>query len=244
GNTIDFDANTFSFAADIDNTSDIQITVNGQALTISAGSSLSAITSNRDSFITQGGPNGNEGANTILRIISSDKNRPVVAFDQQQIQLATSGKTLQSAKLRLYIVDNGNNWGFGKPIGSYRLLDNWVEGNGWNVGNNIAGTGSGTTWNCPTDTNISNNQKNCDAQWNGGSFNLIPTNTLLITNSMNGQWIEFDVTSDVQGFLDGVANYGWVIKKTGDDSLNGSIEFASREASVNKPQLVLSLQGQ
>jgi hypothetical protein len=244
GNSIAFDAATFSFAAGIENTDNVIITIDGQASTIPPGSSLSTMTTNRDSFITQGGPNSNEGANPTLRIISSDKNRPVVAFDQQQLITVVGEKTLQSAKLRLYIVDNGNNWGSGKPVGSYMLLENWAEGNGWNVGNNIAGTNSGTTWNCPVDINISNNQNNCDTQWEGGNFISTPTNLILITNNMNNQWIEFDVTADVQNFLAGTANYGWLIKKTGDDSLNGSMEFASREATANKPQLVLSFQGQ
>jgi hypothetical protein len=61
---------------------------------------------------------------------------------------------------------------------------------------------------------------------------------------MVSQWVEFDVTADVQGFLDGGPNYGWLIKKTGDDSLNGSVKFSSREAPSNKPLLILSLQDQ
>jgi len=61
---------------------------------------------------------------------------------------------------------------------------------------------------------------------------------------MINQFIEFDVTADVQAFLDGTAtNNGWIIKK-GEEALNGSIEFASRETNSNVPKLLLVFQGQ
>lgn len=203
--------------------------------------SLDAIKVGKDSFLTLGNAKQNEGANEILRIISSDKNRPILSFDQSLITGRTESRMLSSATLRLYIVDNGNNWGpSGGTIVAHRLLSDWVEGNGWNVGNSTSGTGSGVTWNCSTDTNIANNQDDCNTQWNGGSFNTLPTSTVLITNNMVNQWIEFDVTADVQAFIDGTAtNYGWLIKKSGDESLNGSIEFASKEFLSNNPELVL-----
>lgn len=92
------------------------------------------------------------------------------------------------------------------------------------------------------DSDIANNQANCVSQWNGGTFGA-ETSAVLITNNMVNQWIEFDVTSDVQAFLNGTANnYGWLIKKTGDESLNGSVEFASREAGTNLPELILSFE--
>lgn len=176
--------------------------------------------------------------------MSSDKNRPLVDFDQQQISLSSNDKILQSATLRMYVTTNDNNWGStGKTIGAYKINSDWIEGNGWNVDNNVSGSGTGVTWSCNVDSNISNNQKDCTVQWDGGNFNLSPTSTMVITNSMINQWIEFDVTSDVQGFLSGAdSNYGWLIKKTGDDSLNGSIEFASKESGLHKSELKLVFQ--
>jgi hypothetical protein len=199
----------------------------------------------KDSFLTQGNAKQNEGINPILKIISSDKNRPVIAFDQTSVEIAAAGETLQSAKLRLYITDNGNNWGpTGRNIAMHSLTQNWEEGNGWNTGNNISGNGNGVTWNCPVDTDISNNQDDCITQWNGGSFTSIATDTVLITNNMVNQFIEFDVTSDVQAFLDGTQNnFGWIIKK-GDEALNGSLDFASKEDFNNHPKLILTFEGQ
>ena len=61
---------------------------------------------------------------------------------------------------------------------------------------------------------------------------------------MIGQWVEFDVTQDVQAFLNGTStNYGWIIKKT-VDSESGQVEFASREETgSNAPELVLVFEG-
>lgn len=199
----------------------------------------------KDSFLTQGNAKQNEGANPVLAMKSSDKFRPVIAFDQTRIEIAAAGETLQSAKLRLHITDNGNNWGpNGRDIVLHSLTQDWEEGNGWNTGNNISGDGSGVTWNCPIDSDISNNQDDCTNQWNGGSFTPASTSTVLITNDMINQFIEFDVTSDVQAFLDVTSsNFGWIIKK-GDEALNGSLDFASKESADNQPKLILTFEGQ
>jgi hypothetical protein len=61
---------------------------------------------------------------------------------------------------------------------------------------------------------------------------------MLITNGLEGQYIEFDVTADVQAFLDGTANYGWIIKKT-QEGQTGSINLSSREGSANNPELII-----
>lgn len=199
----------------------------------------------KDSFLTQGNAKQNEGINPILGIKSSDKFRPVIAFDQNRIEIAAAGETLQSAKLRLYITDNANNWGpNGRNIIIHTITQDWEEGNGWNTGNNISGAGNGVTWNCPIDSDISNNQDDCTVQWNGGSFEPALTDTVLITNDMINQFIEFDVTSDVQAYLDGTAtNFGWIIKKS-DEALNGSLDFASKESAENQPKLILTFEDQ
>ncbi|MGI0077175.1 MAG: DNRLRE domain-containing protein, partial [Nitrosopumilaceae archaeon] len=199
----------------------------------------------KDSFLTQGNAKENEGINPILRIISSDKNRPIIAFDQNRIDIAAVDETLQSATLRVYITDNGNNWGpDGRNIAVHRILEDWIEGNGWNTGNNISGNGTGTTWNCAIDSDISNNQDDCGVQWGGGNINSTATDIVLITNNMVNQFIEFDVTSDIQQFLgDTVTNHGWMIKKA-DEAKNGSLEFASKESGQNIPELILVFEGQ
>lgn len=77
----------------------------------------------KDSFLTQGSAKNNEGTNPILRIISSDKNRPIIAFDQTEISQTVGNSELISATLRLYVTSNGNNWGTdGRQIGAFIIL--------------------------------------------------------------------------------------------------------------------------
>jgi hypothetical protein len=108
------------------------------------------------------------------------------------------------------------------------------------------GDGSGVTWKCSTDSEINNQQPNCDPQWNGASYSLTPTDTITIfkDHAPTGTvktigWIEFDVTSDVQTFISSTEqNYGWIVKKT-EEGNPGSVEFSSGQSSANMPELVL-----
>jgi len=195
-------------------------------------------TAEKDSFLRDNKANRNEGINEIL-VVRSDY-RPVIAFSQTEIENAVGSLNLQNATLRLYVESNNNNWGSdGQAIVVHNVTDSWVEGNGWNFGNNIKGTGSGVTWNCAIDTNIKNNKANCNPKWNGGNFGVFATDTVIITDGLVNQFIEFDVTADVQAFLDGSAqNNGWIIKKT-SESQNGRIDITSDEGTANNPELVL-----
>ena len=195
------------------------------------------LSAEKDSFLRNNKANRNEGINEILVVKSN--YRPVIAFNQTEIENTIGGLDLQSATLRLYVEDNANNWGTsGRTIDIHNVTDSWVEGNGWNFGNNIKGTGSGVTWNCAIDTNINNNKVDCNPKWIGGNFGGV-TDSILITNGLVNQFIEFDVTADVQAFLDGTAqNNGWIVKKTSEGQ-NGRIDFTSDEGSANNPELVL-----
>ena len=193
----------------------------------------------QDSYLRQHSDDSNQGANPLLQIKSDETNRPVISFDESSIASAAAGKTLQSATLRLHINDMGNNWKTtGRTVEVHRLLSDWVEGNGWSVGNTIRGTGTGVTWNCAADTNITNTHSDCTTKWNGGNFVSTPTASVLVKNGMIGQWLEFDVTPDVSSFLTGTPNDGWIIKKA-NEGLNGTARFDSREAATNSPELVL-----
>ena len=96
----------------------------------------------------------------------------------------------------------------------------------------LVGEQTGVTWDCSTETS------DC-VSWNGGVFNPVPTAVTGINNSVNGQWIEFDVTGDIEAFLSGMENNGWIIMKSNEDE-PGRINFAAREAQTNTPQLELT----
>jgi hypothetical protein len=144
------------------------------------------------------------------------------------------------------VYDNADNWGGGAPgtrwVDVCRVTVPWAEGNGWNDGGSIRGTGIGATWNCANDLNI-NNQKADGPTWsgttknelNGGSFAAPTAPGLLFYNGLKGE-VSWDVTADV---LAGASN-GWVIKKR-MESQNGKVWFYSKEGGTGNqvPRLVL-----
>ncbi len=185
-----------------------------------------------DTYLKQGSPNQNQGAESILRLQSSGKNRALIRFDQAEIAALAAGGTVTSANLVLPVSFNAANWGTtGRTIDLYRLSQPWTE--------------AGATANCAVDANVTNSSADCAATaWSmyGSSppFASTPTATLLVTNNTSGT-VSFDVLPDVAAFLQGTANNGWILKKT-DEGANGQIDFASRETTT-PPVLVLHVNG-
>jgi hypothetical protein len=80
-------------------------------------------------------------------------NRALIAFDQDDIQNVATGKTLESATLKLYIESNNQNWGDGQLISVHNFETDWQEGNGINAPvSNLLESSDGVTWSCPTDS--------------------------------------------------------------------------------------------
>lgn len=216
---------------------------------VEGGPTTTILTPIADTFIKKGSPNENEGSSNMLRIQSSGNNRALVKFDTAQIQSAIGASQNYTAVIEFTISDNGNNWGSsGRPIGIHRFTSDWVEGNGYIVGNNPTdrGTGDGATWTCGIDSNISNQTDNCSGNdaWNMTNsafwpFVSSPTATTTITNNQAGV-VSFDVTADVQSVVSGsTQDYGWIVKKV-QEGQNGNVEFGSKE-SASTPRLVLTV---
>lgn len=203
---------------------------------------------NADTYVKSGQDNRNVGAGEFIRIRSDGSNRALVRFDQNALTSAIGSGTVLSAKLRMTIVDNGNNWGpTGRTVDAHRLLADWTEGNGTEANR---GAGPGATWSCAADSNITNLAKDCLglAEWEMGQPNnpavrpwaQTPTDTQTINNGQAGI-VEFDVTADVTAFVDGTsANYGWILRKTNED-LTGLVSFGTRESAA-VAQLVVTYQ--
>jgi hypothetical protein len=188
----------------------------------------------KDSFIREGIQNSNEGSNQVLRIMGSGptNNRILIAFNQEDIKTISDGKILDSATLKLYVEQNNQNWGNGQLINIYKLENNWEEGDGLSAPvSNLFNSGHGVTWNCNVDSN------DC-SKWNGGVFNQNPTDSELVTNQMDGNWIKFDVTQDILESLSTDENFGWIIMKSDEES-DGQINISSRESISHNPELVL-----
>jgi hypothetical protein len=203
--------------------SDIQFTENSAILF-----------SSKDSFVREGLQTSNEGSNKVLRVMGTGptNNRVLVGFDEIQLGTALGDKTLDSAKLKIFVVDNDGRWQEGQSVTVRSLTEPWQEGIGSNAPfGNFIGTQKGVTWDCPSEDNCTN--------WDGGSFKATVTDTVVISNDVSGKWIEFDVTEDIMAYLDGAPNYGWIIMKSDEDS-SGRINIAARETQDNIPQLELT----
>ena len=170
----------------------LEIVVALLALTVAgapASASTVTLTAVADAGLT-GAKDSNTGTATSMEV-SSPQNRVVVRFDQAAIAAAANGLVLTSASLQLY-VNTANHWGSGSAVDVHRLTVSWTE--------------SGVTWNCPIDTNTSNSLPDCAVQWAGGTFNAVPSATILQTDSLVNQYESFDVTADVAAFLNGTPN--------------------------------------
>ncbi len=192
--------------------------------------------SEKDSFIREGIKFSNEGSNEILRVMGAGptNNRAVVQFSQDEIESVSESKQLESATLQLFIISNDGKWENGQYVTIHQLTTEWSEGTQSNAPiADYVGIQKGVSWNCSSDGN------NCVSKWNGGNYVDAPTDSIFVSNHVqDGYWIKFDVTEDVNNFLLGSPNHGWIIKKSNEDS-SGRINFAARESNSNVPELVM-----
>lgn len=206
-----------------------------------------------DTYVRKGAPNTNEGASPFIRIRGAGDNRGLVQFDQSSIVSTLSGKILVSATLELQIEEAKNNWGkTGREVLVHRLVSPWSEGNGKNAelppSQSDRGDGIGATWNCAKDQNIANQKVDCAAadDWEmrlkpnatfGAPWVQQSTDGLFINKGQEGT-VAFDVTADVQAYLSGAQNHGWIVRKS-EENRPGYVSFFSREGASG-PQLVLT----
>ncbi len=190
--------------------------------------------SEKDSFIREGIQNINEGSNQVLRVMGSGpiNNRVLISFNLDDLKEVSSGKSIESAVIKMYVEKNNHQWGDGQLINIHSLQTQWNEGNEINAPVSNLIKSKGVTWRCPI------NDNGCDYNWDGGVFNQNPTDSAWISNQVEGYWIKFDVTSDILNYQDTNENYGWIIMKENED-IEGQINFASREAMTNNPELVV-----
>ncbi len=200
----------------------------GFDLLIGPGFASTSVPAVADTTLRQGQPNQPQGAESVLRVRQSGRNRALVRFDGAALAAALGSGTLRSASLVLSVERNGRNWGSaGRTVGAHRLTAPWTE--------------AGATWSCAADANPANQQPDCNPQWGGGSFAPAATASVLHTNSLAGT-VEFDVTADVAAFLAGTANHGWLLKKA-DEGKSGLVEYVSREgAAAQAPKLVVTFE--
>jgi hypothetical protein len=202
--------------------------------TLASVTTTDTLEASADAHTRSAAPNLNYGTADSLTVRSFSNNptnrfATYVKFDLAAIEAQIGSGTLDSAKLEFYLKAGGGWPTGGDYINAYRIPNSWAP-NGW--------TEAGITTNCPNDTNTGNAQLNCPGGvWDTTGFGLItPTDQVMLDNDTRN-WITFDVTADVNAWVNGTANHGWHIAKQNNNN-NQRIVFWSREGTY-KPRLIL-----
>jgi hypothetical protein len=185
----------------------------------------------------------NYGHDSELNIDSMTigKERTIIRFDLNSLGIPP-GSTVTSATLNLYYY-GWDNSGFNpyyksdRQVGCYRIWRDWTEGTG--IHGNPSGDGASWAW------------YTTDHPWDtwGGDIISTATDSQEIPNIQYngpGTWMHWNVTSDVQNFVNGNNGYdhGWLIKYNTENtgSLCYCAKFYSRECTnpTLRPLLVIS----
>lgn len=78
------------------------------ALRDAAGLRTVVLAAAADAYLRDGGPNQNQGGESVLRIRSSGRNRALVRFDNDDVAAALAGNVLVSAHLELRVQASGS----------------------------------------------------------------------------------------------------------------------------------------
>jgi hypothetical protein len=117
----------------------------------------------------------------------------------------------------------------------HRLIVDWVEGNGKNSeipsSEWYRGDGAGITWNCATDSDIANQNSDCNPTWNGGDYVQTATDSALHLNGMVGE-VQWNITEDVLAGAD-----SWLLRRAPGGG--GSVLYVSSEGNGPGPKLIL-----
>lgn len=173
----------------------------------------STLSVSRDAHIQEDDPTANFGSANDLKVRSKSEGnnrRALVEFDLSAIP---SGAFIESATLRVFM---NNAPGISRTYEVHRLTKNWVE--------------SQVTWN-----------KRTGASWTtpGGDFDatVIATQTTGTTSSV---WLEWDVTTLVQDWVNGTSNFGLLLIDSNEDSATSyEAKFNSSEGASDQPELVV-----
>jgi hypothetical protein len=174
------------------------------AASLSTGAST-VVTPSGDTYVRQGHPNQAQGAEAVLRLQASGRNKALIQFSVSDILAEVPG-SIVSVHLELTITDNRDNWGSaGRPIDLHLMSRAWSE--------------QGATWNCAHDSDVSNSRADCESdEWeltSSGSnpWKSDPTASTVIHNGRAGV-VSFNVTQDViEAAIASSAQVAWVLKK-------------------------------
>jgi len=190
-------------------------------------------------------PFGNDGTGSLLGVSSAsvaDLERSLIRFDTADMQAAVGGNVLHRAEIELTAVTIPVGWAGGR-IQILPMAHDWPEGTGL--------AGHGPSWVCANDTNttlLGNLTDDCSTV---DEWGMLPTDprTLAFTPDATDsvalftgapRTMRFDVTKDVQRYLNGAQNDGWMLKGQASIWSGQLVNFESRE-SGNGPQLLIEM---
>ncbi len=187
-----------------------------------------------DSTLALDAPDRNEGANPTLHLRPNNDSggnlmRTAVAFDLSTIDSAN----VATARLVLTVQQNLGGWGnYGRNVVARPLkAADFPEGNGqWlDAPENLktAGSGTGVTWNCAVDNDISNAVKDC-SDGTAADANPFTAAPFVHTNDLrSGDEITWDVSDDVK---DGAS--GWLLNVTQEtQNISGEVAYVAKEGN-------------
>lgn len=170
-------------------------------------------------------PDNNWGIGPNLELLDSYKS--IIQFDVSSI---SAGSTVDDATLSLYCHS-------ASAVASYahRGLVEWYEGasNGTDPGATDA-----STWN-HRNANSGGEVAWASGAGGAGGTEYVAVATDTIAEMVASQFNDYDVTSDIQLFVDGTTNYGhWLIMLLGGDA--GAYYSSNHTTAAQRPKLVIN----
>lgn len=173
---------------------------------------LDSYAGTEDVKLVESTPSYNFGGVTDMAVrsvgTSSGWYTSLVKFDVSEIP---AGATIQSATLSLYNYSKGSGTA---RINAYRMKREWVEGNGdgtWNYGRY-----SGATYSC-YDRNLTEtftwDSRPDGAAGARGTGDAESTYAASANWTDANAWVDLDVVTDVQAWIDGDVNNGWTLRE-------------------------------
>ncbi len=207
-----------------------------QITAFAAPIAVDSFTSSADTFLNNSNADANYGGSSIFRLGSTSGNQRLNGLLEFDLSSLPSGADIQSATLSLRI-NTRSSASVGVQV--YRQTQDWTEGAGFASASNINAAPGGITGGNSDDASW--NEATAGVAWSG-DFNSTLTGTAgwgngtddnLIGSMAEGAGFNdpytIDLTTTVQGWVDGTfANEGLLLT-TGTASGTRTISFNSRE---------------